>query len=287
MEQLAPAGDVYQAGTLSGNPLATAAGSRCCGACAIPRVYEELEERGARLEAGLAPFGRVQRVGSMLTLFARDGRCATSTTRRRATPSGTARSSATCSSAASTSRRRSSRRCSSRSRTATRRSTGRSRPSAASSRLTLWDDDRGRGGRARARSGPPRCGRSPERRAGLLAARATSVRARRRDDLRGLPPALRSAAAVRAAPTGERAAARRLPLRARARPRRRARRRRRRRRPRGADLASARSCEPTARTGDGAAWARRPRRLEAARAASGTDAAARRAGARGHAGRVG
>jgi glutamate-1-semialdehyde 2,1-aminomutase len=32
-------------------------------------VYDELERRGARLEAGLAPFGQVQRVGSMLTLF--------------------------------------------------------------------------------------------------------------------------------------------------------------------------------------------------------------------------
>ena len=32
-------------------------------------VYEELERRGARLEEGLTPFGRVQRVGAMLTLF--------------------------------------------------------------------------------------------------------------------------------------------------------------------------------------------------------------------------
>jgi glutamate-1-semialdehyde 2,1-aminomutase len=34
-------------------------------------VYEQLEVRAARLEAGLAPFGTVQRVGSMLTLFER------------------------------------------------------------------------------------------------------------------------------------------------------------------------------------------------------------------------
>ena len=34
-------------------------------------IYEELEARAARLEAGLAPFGAVQRVGSMLTLFDR------------------------------------------------------------------------------------------------------------------------------------------------------------------------------------------------------------------------
>jgi glutamate-1-semialdehyde 2,1-aminomutase len=37
-----------------------------------PAVYERLEEASARLEAGLAPFGRVQRVGPMLTLFMRD-----------------------------------------------------------------------------------------------------------------------------------------------------------------------------------------------------------------------
>jgi glutamate-1-semialdehyde 2,1-aminomutase len=34
-----------------------------------PAVYAELERRGAQLEAGLSPFGRVQRVGAMLTLF--------------------------------------------------------------------------------------------------------------------------------------------------------------------------------------------------------------------------
>jgi glutamate-1-semialdehyde 2,1-aminomutase len=71
MERLAPIGDVYQAGTLSGNPLATAA-----GLAVLERlddsVYEELERRGARLEAGLAPHGRVQRVGAMATLFMTD-----------------------------------------------------------------------------------------------------------------------------------------------------------------------------------------------------------------------
>jgi len=72
MERLAPAGDVYQAGTLSGNPLATAAGLSVLRRLRDPHVYEELEEKGARLEAGLAPFGRVQRVGAMLTLFCRD-----------------------------------------------------------------------------------------------------------------------------------------------------------------------------------------------------------------------
>jgi glutamate-1-semialdehyde 2,1-aminomutase len=72
MERLAPAGDVYQAGTLSGNPLATAAGLSVLRRLRDPAVYERLEETSARLEAGLAPFGRVQRVGAMLTLFMRD-----------------------------------------------------------------------------------------------------------------------------------------------------------------------------------------------------------------------
>ena len=73
MDRLAPAGDVYQAGTLSGNPLATAAGLAVLGRLRDPAVYDELERRGARLEAGLARFGRVQRVGSMATLFMTDG----------------------------------------------------------------------------------------------------------------------------------------------------------------------------------------------------------------------
>jgi glutamate-1-semialdehyde 2,1-aminomutase len=72
MERLAPAGDVYQAGTLSGNPLATAAGLSVLRRLRDPAVYQQLEARAARLEAGLASFGRLQRVGSMITLFVRD-----------------------------------------------------------------------------------------------------------------------------------------------------------------------------------------------------------------------
>jgi glutamate-1-semialdehyde 2,1-aminomutase len=72
MQQLAPGGSVYQAGTLSGNPLATAAGLSVLRRLRDESVYDELERLGARLEAGLAPFGTVQRVGSMLTLFCRD-----------------------------------------------------------------------------------------------------------------------------------------------------------------------------------------------------------------------
>jgi glutamate-1-semialdehyde 2,1-aminomutase len=72
MEQLAPVGSVYQAGTLAGNPLATAAGISVLRRLRDASVYDELERLGARLEAGLAPFGTVQRVGAMLTLFCRD-----------------------------------------------------------------------------------------------------------------------------------------------------------------------------------------------------------------------
>jgi glutamate-1-semialdehyde 2,1-aminomutase len=75
MERLAPAGDVYQAGTLSGNPLATAAGLAVLRRL-TPDVYEELERRGARVEAGLAeaaPGSCVQRVGALATLFLHDG----------------------------------------------------------------------------------------------------------------------------------------------------------------------------------------------------------------------
>ena len=70
MDELAPVGSVYQAGTLSGNPLATAAGLAMLRRLREPRVYEELERRAARLADGLAPYGVVQRVGAMLTLFA-------------------------------------------------------------------------------------------------------------------------------------------------------------------------------------------------------------------------
>jgi glutamate-1-semialdehyde 2,1-aminomutase len=73
MEQLAPAGAVYQAGTLSGNPLATAAGLSVLRRLRDDAVYERLETAGARLEEGLAHFGSVQRVGAMLTVFMTDG----------------------------------------------------------------------------------------------------------------------------------------------------------------------------------------------------------------------
>ncbi|MDE3189213.1 MAG: glutamate-1-semialdehyde 2,1-aminomutase [Acidobacteriota bacterium] len=73
MAMLAPAGPVYQAGTLSGNPIATAAGLAVVTRLRDPTIYEELERRSARLADGLAPFGVVQRVGAMLTVFQTDG----------------------------------------------------------------------------------------------------------------------------------------------------------------------------------------------------------------------
>jgi len=69
MRQLAPVGGVYQAGTLSGNPLATAAGLAVTRRLRDDAVYEELERRAARLEAGLRTQGVFQRVGAMGTLF--------------------------------------------------------------------------------------------------------------------------------------------------------------------------------------------------------------------------
>jgi glutamate-1-semialdehyde 2,1-aminomutase len=74
MEQLAPKGAVYQAGTLSGNPLAVAAGLATLNLLEATPPYEKLERLGARLEQGLSRAlgsrpGCVQRVGSLLTLF--------------------------------------------------------------------------------------------------------------------------------------------------------------------------------------------------------------------------
>ena len=75
LEQVAPLGPVYQAGTLSGNPEAMAAGlAQLQNLAHTPEVYSELERRGALLEAGLRDALRrvpvqVNRVGSVLTVF--------------------------------------------------------------------------------------------------------------------------------------------------------------------------------------------------------------------------
>ena len=76
METVAPAGPVYQAGTLSGNPLAVAAGLACLRALGAPGVYERLEVISRTLTDGLLAEARaakvpvtLNRVGSMWTLF--------------------------------------------------------------------------------------------------------------------------------------------------------------------------------------------------------------------------
>ncbi len=75
MDQVAPAGPVYQAGTLSGNPLAMAAGAWALSKL-TPDLYDRLDKLGARLEAGLAEAARearvdlrINRLGSVLTPF--------------------------------------------------------------------------------------------------------------------------------------------------------------------------------------------------------------------------
>lgn len=80
MEMMAPAGPVYQAGTLSGNPLAMAAGIAMLQMIdETADLYAELERKGARLEEGIQKNliasgvkGVVNRVGSMMTLFFTD-----------------------------------------------------------------------------------------------------------------------------------------------------------------------------------------------------------------------
>jgi len=79
MSQIAPEGAVYQAGTLSGNPVAMAAGLATLEQLRQPGVYETLEERSGRLAEGLAEAARrngvpasFNRVGSMLGMFFTD-----------------------------------------------------------------------------------------------------------------------------------------------------------------------------------------------------------------------
>ncbi len=76
MQSLAPMGPVYQAGTLSGNPVAMVAGLALIAELKKPGVYDELERKGARLEAGLRAAveaagveAYLTRVGSMACMF--------------------------------------------------------------------------------------------------------------------------------------------------------------------------------------------------------------------------
>ncbi len=78
MDLLAPLGPVYQAGTLSGNPVAMAAGLATLQEISAGGFYEQLESRSVQLEAGLLAGAReaglagkvtLNRVGSMMTFF--------------------------------------------------------------------------------------------------------------------------------------------------------------------------------------------------------------------------
>jgi len=79
MAHISPEGPVYQAGTLSGNPLATAAGMAMLDELNRPGVYEELDRMGAKLAEGLEAAARDAgvptfhtRVGSMMCMFFTD-----------------------------------------------------------------------------------------------------------------------------------------------------------------------------------------------------------------------
>ncbi|MBU8895756.1 glutamate-1-semialdehyde-2,1-aminomutase [Corallococcus sp. H22C18031201] len=76
MSKVAPEGPVYQSGTLSGNPVAVAAGMACVKALAAPGIYARLEQVSRALEEGFVAEAKaagvpvtVNRVGSMLTVF--------------------------------------------------------------------------------------------------------------------------------------------------------------------------------------------------------------------------
>ncbi len=76
MSQMAPSGPIYQAGTLSGNPVAVAAGLATLKLLQKPGTYEQLEDKGAWLAAELARAAErggvevaINRAGSLLTVF--------------------------------------------------------------------------------------------------------------------------------------------------------------------------------------------------------------------------
>jgi glutamate-1-semialdehyde 2,1-aminomutase len=73
MELMAPVGPIYQAGTLSGNPVAMAAGIATLRQLQKPGFYERLEALAARLAAGLSELGYLTRAGSLMTLFCQTG----------------------------------------------------------------------------------------------------------------------------------------------------------------------------------------------------------------------
>ena len=80
MDLVAPSGPVYQAGTLSGNPLAMAAGLATLRVAGQPAFYDRLEDLGARWREGMKtaaaagdrPF-TINQVGSMVSIFFTEG----------------------------------------------------------------------------------------------------------------------------------------------------------------------------------------------------------------------
>ena len=74
MSKVAPLGPIYQAGTLSGNPLAVSAGIAMLRHLkAHPEIYDQLERRTAQLTENPPAGITVNRVGSMFTLFFNPG----------------------------------------------------------------------------------------------------------------------------------------------------------------------------------------------------------------------
>src|SRR5437773_2884358 len=80
MEQVSPLGAMYQAGTLSGNPIAVAAGKSTLSVLKNSSIYDDLEERSAEFESGVKRAAQkhgvpvaFNRVGSMWTIFFNDG----------------------------------------------------------------------------------------------------------------------------------------------------------------------------------------------------------------------
>jgi glutamate-1-semialdehyde 2,1-aminomutase len=71
MECIAPLGSVYQAGTLSGNPVAVAAGTATITELeSRPEIYRELDEKSAKMQAAMRSAGlNVNRCGSLMTAF--------------------------------------------------------------------------------------------------------------------------------------------------------------------------------------------------------------------------
>ncbi len=142
MELVAPAGPVYQAGTLSGNPLAMTAGIETLRALSEPGVWDGLERTGERLiiRTGCPQCARTARSRGDDVRISSSPRSRSRAGRKRNEPtrSGSRGFIVPCSSAASISHPRSSRRASSRPCTGMRRSTRRSPPPPR--RSPLWTD---------------------------------------------------------------------------------------------------------------------------------------------------